>query len=171
MTQRTLFERTDRRDAAAVATLLRTLTDDVERAAAFDFLAGADADAGVPTEMDVELELDRDDEAGETELEVELGWTDADERDAPATGGETGDTAAADEPAAAPHACDDAAPASQATFEVFRDNADEWRWRLRHRNGNVVADSGEGYTRRRGAENGLRSVKRNAPGADVDVED
>ncbi len=57
---------------------------------------------------------------------------------------------------------------SQATFELFRDAADEWRWRLRHRNGNVVADSGEGYDRKAGALNGLESVKSSAPGAVVE---
>ncbi|PSP78213.1 hypothetical protein BRC81_08865 [Halobacteriales archaeon QS_1_68_20] len=30
-----------------------------------------------------------------------------------------------------------------------------------------MADSGEGYTTRRNAEKGLRSVMKNAPGADV----
>ncbi len=33
-------------------------------------------------------------------------------------------------------------------LEVFCDRRREWRWRLRHRNGNILADSGEGYTRR-----------------------
>jgi len=59
-------------------------------------------------------------------------------------------------------------PASKATFELFRDAADEWRWRLRHRNGNVIADSGEGYDRKAGAINGLESVKSNAPLAAVE---
>lgn len=58
---------------------------------------------------------------------------------------------------------------SQATFEVYRDEADEWRWRLVHDNGNIIADSGEGYSTRQNAEKGLRSVKHNAPGADVRV--
>ncbi|MFC4358589.1 HVO_2922 family protein [Halobium salinum] len=57
---------------------------------------------------------------------------------------------------------------SQATFELFRDAADEWRWRLRHRNGNVVASSGEGYSSKANARKGLRSVKRNAPAAPVE---
>lgn len=30
--------------------------------------------------------------------------------------------------------------------------ADGWRWRLQARNGRIVADSGEAYTRRTGAE-------------------
>jgi len=53
----------------------------------------------------------------------------------------------------------------QAAFEIYEDAAEEWRWRLRHRNGNIVADSGEGYSSRSAAEDGVNSVKRNAPEA------
>lgn len=31
------------------------------------------------------------------------------------------------------------------TFETYEDAAGESRWRLRHENGNVMADSSEGY--------------------------
>jgi uncharacterized protein YegP (UPF0339 family) len=57
--------------------------------------------------------------------------------------------------------------ASQARFELFEDTGGEFRWRLRHRNGNVIADSGEGYTQRHNAKKGLQSVRRNALGATV----
>jgi uncharacterized protein YegP (UPF0339 family) len=57
---------------------------------------------------------------------------------------------------------------SKARFEVYEDRAGEFRWRLVHDNGNVIADSGEGYATWAGAENGLQSVKLNAPGAPVD---
>ncbi len=33
---------------------------------------------------------------------------------------------------------------SQARFELYEDAADEWRWRLRHRNGNLIANSVRG---------------------------
>lgn len=33
-------------------------------------------------------------------------------------------------------------------FQVYRDKAGEWRWRLRAKNGRIVADSGEGYKRK-----------------------
>ena len=56
---------------------------------------------------------------------------------------------------------------SQATFEVYKDRADEWRWRLVHQNRNIIATSGEGYSSDRTARRGLRSVRRNAPGADA----
>lgn len=55
----------------------------------------------------------------------------------------------------------------EAAFEVYEDQAGETRWRLRHRNGNVLADSGEGYAERTDAWNGIESVKWNAPAADV----
>jgi amphi-Trp domain-containing protein len=57
--------------------------------------------------------------------------------------------------------------ASAARFELYTDRADEWRWRLVHDNGNVIADGGEGYTRKENARNGLESVRANAPGAGV----
>ncbi|WP_128903965.1 HVO_2922 family protein [Halorubrum amylolyticum] len=52
-----------------------------------------------------------------------------------------------------------------AAFEIYEDAGGEWRWRLRHRNGNIVADSGQGYASRSNAVEGVTSVKRNAPGA------
>lgn len=50
-------------------------------------------------------------------------------------------------------------------FEVYEDRAGEWRWRLVHWNGNIVADSGEGYTSRSNARRAARSVMRSAPNA------
>ncbi len=61
------------------------------------------------------------------------------------------------------------APPAQATFEVYEAEAGEgWRWRLVHDNGNVIADSNQGYSSKRAAEQGIRSVKRNALGAAVE---
>ena len=54
-----------------------------------------------------------------------------------------------------------------ATFELFTDSADQWRWRLVHENGNIIADSGEGYASRQKCKQGLESVKQNAPDANV----
>ena len=53
----------------------------------------------------------------------------------------------------------------QAAFEIYEDAAGEYRWRLRHRNGNVLADSGEGYGSRSDAEEAVSHLKRHAPGA------
>ncbi|WP_049947730.1 HVO_2922 family protein [Candidatus Halobonum tyrrellensis] len=60
---------------------------------------------------------------------------------------------------------------SKATFELYRDRAEEWRWRLVAANGNIIADSGEGYRSKQGAKRGIASVKANADGADVRVVD
>ena len=56
---------------------------------------------------------------------------------------------------------------SKARFEQYEDADDKWRWRLVHRNGNIIADSGEGYASAQKAEQGLESVRRNAPGGYV----
>ncbi|QLH84961.1 DUF1508 domain-containing protein [Halosimplex pelagicum] len=78
----------------------------------------------------------------------------------------TGATAAAAESDGEPDAEPVAeAPESKARFEVFADRGGKWRWRLRHRNGNIIADSAQGYSSRQKAEQGLESVRTNAPGA------
>lgn len=56
---------------------------------------------------------------------------------------------------------------SSARFELYEDKAGEWRWRLIHRNGNIIADSGEGYASKQKAQQGARSVKDNAAGAPI----
>ncbi|SFS11487.1 Uncharacterized conserved protein YegP, UPF0339 family [Halomicrobium zhouii] len=58
---------------------------------------------------------------------------------------------------------------SKAAFELYEDKSGQWRWRLRHRNTNIVADSGEGYASRQKAMQGLQSVRSNALGAAVTV--
>nr|WP_313695370.1 HVO_2922 family protein [Halobaculum sp. XH14] len=56
---------------------------------------------------------------------------------------------------------------SKATFELYEDSAGQWRWRLVHDNGRIIADSGEGYASKQKATEGLESVRENATGADV----
>ncbi len=51
-------------------------------------------------------------------------------------------------------------------FEVYTDKAGEFRFRLKARNGEIIAVS-EGYTRRSSCLNGIESVRKNAPEADV----
>ncbi|WP_440766267.1 amphi-Trp domain-containing protein [Natronorubrum sp. DTA7] len=53
-------------------------------------------------------------------------------------------------------------------FEIYEDRAGEWRWRLVHWNGNIVADSGEGYTSRSNAKRAARSVMDTAPAASIE---
>ncbi len=51
-------------------------------------------------------------------------------------------------------------------FEVYTDKAGQFRFRLKARNGEVIAVS-EGYTSKPGCLNGIESVKKNAPEAEV----
>jgi len=55
-----------------------------------------------------------------------------------------------------------------AKFEIFKDKAGEYRWRLIHTNRQVIANSGEGYTTQANAMSGINSVKENAPSATVE---
>ncbi len=55
-----------------------------------------------------------------------------------------------------------------ATFKLYVDDKGEYRWRLVHENGNIIADCAEGYDQKAGAENGIASVKENAASAPVE---
>lgn len=59
--------------------------------------------------------------------------------------------------------------ARKPTFEVFQDNAAEWRWRLVASNGKIIADSGEGYQSKQGVKRGIESVKKSVPRAEVEM--
>jgi hypothetical protein len=50
-------------------------------------------------------------------------------------------------------------------FEITKDSAGEYRWRLRAPNGQIIAVSGEGFKQKDGCKNGIASVKENAPKA------
>lgn len=54
-------------------------------------------------------------------------------------------------------------------FEMYRDRAGAFRFRLKARNGEIIATS-EGYTSRAACENGIESVRKNAPGAQIKEE-
>ena len=51
-------------------------------------------------------------------------------------------------------------------FELYQDKAGEYRFRLKAKNGEVIATS-EGYKTKASCENGIASVKKNAPEAEV----
>lgn len=51
-------------------------------------------------------------------------------------------------------------------FELYKDKAGEFRFRLKARNGEVIAVS-EGYTTKVSCLNGIDSVKNNAPDAET----
>lgn len=45
-------------------------------------------------------------------------------------------------------------------FDIYKDAAGEWRWRLKAANHQVIAVSGEGYTSQRNARRAVKTVKR-----------
>ncbi len=51
-------------------------------------------------------------------------------------------------------------------FELYADKAGQFRFRLTARNGQIIAIS-EGYTTKSACENGIESVKKNAPEAEI----
>ena len=51
-------------------------------------------------------------------------------------------------------------------FEVYTDKKGEFRFRLKARNGEIIATS-EGYVKKPSCLNGIESVKKNAPDAEV----
>ena len=53
-------------------------------------------------------------------------------------------------------------------FEMFQDKAGEFRFRLKARNGQIIAVS-EGYTTKAACENGIASVQKNAPEAETEI--
>lgn len=55
-------------------------------------------------------------------------------------------------------------------FEIYTDKANEYRFRLKATNGQIIAVS-EGYKALAGCKNGIESVKKNAPEAEVVKED
>lgn len=51
-------------------------------------------------------------------------------------------------------------------FEIYEDKAGEFRFRLKATNGQVIAVS-EGYTAKASCKNGIESVQKNAPEAEI----
>lgn len=51
-------------------------------------------------------------------------------------------------------------------FEVYTDKAGEFRFRLKARNGEIIA-TGEGYKAKASCLNGIESIRKNAPDAEV----
>jgi amphi-Trp domain-containing protein len=154
MADETLFESERRRSRADIATVFRSLATALENDGPVTLEDGARSIQVDPPETPMfEIEVER--EADGMSLELELEWNDR---------GEGGESSTVESRVA------DDAPAetvSLGRFEVFRDRASEWRWRLVHRNGNIIATSGEGYTSRQNALKGMRSVMKNAPDAEV----
>lgn len=63
----------------------------------------------------------------------------------------------------------EASPLPNPKFELYRDKAGEYRFRLRSRNGKIIAVS-DGYSARTAALSGLESVRKNAAEAALEEE-
>ena len=61
------------------------------------------------------------------------------------------------------------AAAAHPKFEMYEDKAGEYRFRLKARNGEIIAVS-EGYVAKASCRNGIESVRKNAPEAEVEKE-
>jgi uncharacterized protein YegP (UPF0339 family) len=55
-------------------------------------------------------------------------------------------------------------------FEIYTDKAGEFRFRLKATNGEIIATS-EGYKALTSCKNGIESVKKNAPEAEIKMEE
>jgi uncharacterized protein YegP (UPF0339 family) len=69
-------------------------------------------------------------------------------------------------PEVAGGASDDAA--KSLTFETYRDQKEEHRWRLKATNGQIIATSGQGYKDKRDCEHAIDVIKKGAETAKVE---
>jgi uncharacterized protein YegP (UPF0339 family) len=53
-------------------------------------------------------------------------------------------------------------------FQIYKDRKGEHRWRLRARNGEIIADSNEGYSSKATCKHGIDLVKEQAANAAVE---
>jgi hypothetical protein len=142
MSEDTIHESRGGRSRRAIAAYFRRLADALGRGEPVPADEEQTVTVDPPTEPDLEVEVEREGE--QTSLAIEMEWPD-----------EAGETVETD------------VTASLATFEGYEDEGGDHRWRLRHRNGNIIADSSQGYASKQKAEQGLESVRTNAPGAAV----
>jgi len=139
MSDETVYESETKRSRRAIATYLRRIARALGRGepVPVDDKQSVTVRPAAEPELEVELE----DDGQKLSLEIELEWD--------------GDVADVETDVVA----------SKARFELYEDSAEQYRWRLVHRNGNIIADSSEGYASKQKAEQGLESVRNNAPGA------
>ncbi len=143
MTDKTVHESTRSRSRQAIATYFRRISDALRRGEPVPADEEGTVTVDPAAEPELGVEIERTDDGG-VSMAVEMEWPEEE-------GGEI----------------DTEAVTSKATFEVYEDAEGKWRWRLVHRNGNIIADGSEGYASKQKANQGLESVKQNAPGAHV----
>jgi len=54
------------------------------------------------------------------------------------------------------------------TFEIYKDRKEEFRWRLKAANGNIIATSGEGYNAKEDCKKGIEAIQKGAATAKVE---
>ncbi|MGZ9809502.1 YegP family protein [Pseudoroseicyclus sp. H15] len=54
-------------------------------------------------------------------------------------------------------------------YKIYKDKGGEWRWHYKSGNGNIIADSGEGYVNKADCERGIEIMK-NSSGDAVEEE-
>ena len=52
-------------------------------------------------------------------------------------------------------------------FELYKDKAGKFRFRLKASNGQIIATSSEAYESKAAAQNGINSIQRHAPEATI----
>ena len=52
-------------------------------------------------------------------------------------------------------------------FEIYKDQAGEFRWRFKASNHEVIAVSSEGYKTKYGCEHGIALIQREGPDAEI----
>jgi len=139
MSEETLHESEKKQSRRSIATYLRRVARALGRGEPVP--VDNEQSVTVTPAAEPELEIELEDEGQNLSLEIELEWE--------------GDAADVETDVVA----------SKARFECYEDSADQYRWRLVHRNGNIIADSSEGYASAQKAKQGLESVRKNAPGA------
>ncbi|WP_280587405.1 HVO_2922 family protein [Halorubrum sp. Boch-26] len=141
MPEEPIHESKRSRSRQALATYFRRIAEALGRGEPVPVDDAGTVTVDTAAESAVEIELERGDGTVHFEVEVEFDETEG--------------------------AIETDAAASKATFELYADTAGQWRWRLVHDNGNIIADGSEGYADKRDAKSGIESVQRNAPGAHV----
>jgi amphi-Trp domain-containing protein len=142
MTEETIHESERKRTRRGIASYFQRLADALGRGERVPVDEEQTVTVDPPADTDFEIDVEREGDTVSVELELE--WeAEADDIEVDVV-------------------------ASKATFEVYEDKGGQWRWRLKHRNGNVIADSSEGYASKQKAKQGLESVRTNAPGAYIE---
>ena len=143
MTEETVHESEEQRSRRGISSFLQRISNRLRRGEPVPVDEEQTVTVEPAEEAELDVEVERQD--GEVKLEIEVGWLEEE-------GGEI----------------ETDTQASKATFGLYTDEAGEHRWRLRHDNGNIIADGSEGYASRQKAKQGLESVKNNAAGAYVE---